>query len=187
MATTHVVTGKVRLSYTHLTKPYARNADQEPKYSCTVLVPKSDTATMAKINEAIAEAKRIGKDKKWDGIIPPIVAVPVHDGDGARPSDGMPFGDECKGHWVFTASSKNAPAIVDVNLNRILDETEIYSGIYARVAVDFFAYSNAGKKGIGCGLANVQKLADGDSLAGGTTAEQDFGTPVADTSNPFMQ
>ena len=50
---THVVTGKVRLSYEHLMKPYANTDNDpkaEPKYSVTVLLPKSDTATMQKIN-----------------------------------------------------------------------------------------------------------------------------------------
>lgn len=127
----HIVTGQVRLSYVNLLKPYAREG-QEAKYSATILVPKTDTATKARIDAAINAAKQDGP-AKWGGVIPPIVAIPVHDGDGVRPSDGMPFGEECKGHWVFTASSKIQPEIVDININPILDPTEIYSGLYARV------------------------------------------------------
>jgi hypothetical protein len=87
----------------------------------------------------------------------------------------MPFGAECKGHWVFTASSKQAPQVVDLSLNPIINPTEIYSGMFARVSVQFFPYANSGKKGIGCGLGNVQKLEDGEPLGGRTTAADDFG------------
>lgn len=171
---TRVVTDKARLSYVHLFQPYAHQPGQEPKYSCTILVPKTDTATKARIDAAIEAAKQEGASTKWGGQIPPVLPVPVYDGDGVRPSDGQPFGDECKGHWVFTASSKQAPQIVDTQINPIIDQSEIYSGIYARVSVNFFAYNN-GRNGIGCGLNNVQKLADGEVLGGRTTAAEDFG------------
>lgn len=169
-----VVTGKVRLSYTHLFQPYANRNGGEAKYSTTILVPKSDTATKQRIDAAIAAAKQAGASKCWNGDIPPIVAVPVYDGDGARPSDGMPFGDECKGHWVFTASSKQPPQVVDPQVQPIIDQSQVYSGMYGRVSVTFFPYNSNGKKGIGCGLNNVQKLKDGEPLGGRTTAADDF-------------
>lgn len=181
---THVVTGKVRLSYVHLFKPYTNQPGAEPKYSVTILLPKSDVQTKQKIDAAIEAAKQLGAANKWGGIIPPQIAICVHDGDGVRPSDGMPFGEECKGHWVFTASSKQVPQIVDVNLNPIINESEIYSGIYARVSVNFFPYNNAGKKGIGCGLGNVQKLEDGEPLGNRTTAADDFGGSYAPALAP---
>lgn len=171
---THVVTGQVRLSYVHLFQPYAYQAGQEAKYSCTILVPKSDIATKQRIDEAIEAAKQAGVNKCWNGAMPPLVATPVYDGDGVRPS-GEKFGAECANHWVFTASSKMAPGVVDASRNPILNQTEIYSGMYGRVAVDFFPYANSGKRGIGCGLANVQKLAEGESLSGRTSPDDDFG------------
>lgn len=121
---------------------------------------------MNRINAAIEAAKQRGTAEKWNGVCPPVVSTPVHDGDGVRPSDGMPFGAECKGHWVFTASAKAdyPPEVVDVNMNPIINQSEIYSGIYARVNVNFFPYSFGGKKGIGCGLGPVMKLEDGESL-----------------------
>lgn len=172
---TRVVTDKVRLSYVHLFQAYAHQQGQDPKYSCTVLVPKTDTATKARIDAAVEAAKQEGAASKWGGQIPPVVPVPVYDGDGVRPSDGQPFGDECKGHWVFTASSKQAPQVVDQAINPIIDQSEVYSGMYARVSVNFFAYNSNGRKGIGCGLNNVQKIADGEPLGGRTTAAEDFG------------
>ena len=148
---TNVTTGKVRLSYVHLFKPYAAMQGQEEKYSVTILVPKSDTDTMARINAAIEAAKQKGISEKWNGVCPPIVPTPVYDGDGVRPSDGMPFGDECKGHWVFTASAKidYPPEVVDRMGNPIINQSEVYSGMYGRVNVNFFPYAFGGKKGIG--------------------------------------
>lgn len=170
---TFVVTGRARLSYANLTRPAGREG-QEPKYSVTVLVPKTDVATMQRINAAIEAATKAG-EKLWGGR-PPRVSAPVHDGDGQRPSDGMPFGPECKGHFVFTASCKQdrKPEIVDTMKNPIIDASQIYSGMYGRVSVNFFPYYQAGKKGVGCGLNNVQKLADGEPLGSRTTAEDDF-------------
>lgn len=174
-----VVTGKVRLSYVHLFTPYAGQQGGEPKYSTTILVPKTDIATKqridAAINAAINAAIQEGVSSRWNGVRPPVIAIPVYDGDGVRPSDGMPFGEECKGHWVFTASSKQAPEIVDLSMQKILSQTEIYSGIYARVSVRFFSYASNGKKGIGCGLGPVQKLEDGEPLGGRVSAVSAFG------------
>ncbi|WP_448863758.1 DUF2815 family protein [Clostridium sp.] len=176
---TNVTTGEVRFSYTHLFKPYAAMQGQEEKFSATILVPKTDTDTMARVNAAIEAAKQRGISDKWNGVCPPIVPTPVYDGDGVRPSDGMPFGEECKGHWVFTASVKAdyPPEVVDRMGNPIINQSEVYSGMYGRVNVTFYPYMFGGKKGIGCGLGPVQKLRDGEALGGGSiSAAQAFGS-----------
>jgi hypothetical protein len=176
---TRIVTGEVRFSYVSLLKPRDNQFGGEPKYSVTILIPKSDVQTKQRIDAAIEAAKQIGKQKTWNGVIPPVVAIPVHDGDGVRPSDGMPFGDECKGHWVLTATSSvdQPPKVVDINLNPILDPTEVYSGMYGRIALNFSPYSHAGKKGIGVYIStNVQKTRDGEPLgATAPAAADDFG------------
>lgn len=180
----------MRLSYVHLFKPYAAMVGQEEKYSCTILVPKTDTTTMARINAAIEAAKQRGISEKWNGQCPPIVPTPVYDGDGVRPSDGMAFRPECKGHWVFTASAKvdYPPEIVDANGSPIINQSEVYSGMYAYVNVSFYPYAFGGKKGIGCGLGPVMKRRDGESLGGSApTAAQAFGTaaqPAYGTAQP---
>jgi len=174
-----VVTGQVRLSYVHLTSPRpARQPGEEPKYSVTLLIPKSDLATKQRIDAAIQAAIQEGVTTKWNGVRPAQPAVPIYDGDGVRPS-GEAFTEECRGHWVITASSSQRPEVVDLNLNPVVQSTEIYSGMYARVSVRFFPYFNSGKKGVGCGLGNVQKVADGEPLAGRQSAESDFGAPAA--------
>ena len=177
---TNVTTGEVRFSYVHVFKPYSAVQGQDERYSVTILVPKSDADTMARINAAIEAAKQRGIADKWGGVCPPIVPTPVYDGDGVRPSDGMPFGEECKGHWVFTAAAKvdYPPEVVDRMGNPIINQSEVYSGMYGRVNVTFYPYMFGGKKGIGCGLGPVQKLRDGEPLGGGSvTAAQAFGSP----------
>lgn len=187
---TRVVTGEVRFSFVNLLKPRAAQPGAEEKYSVVILLPKSDVATKQRIDAAIEAAKELGK-AKWNGVIPPMVAIPVHDGDGVKPSDGMPFGEECKGHWVFSASTKadQPPKIVDANMNPIMDATEVYSGMYGRIAVNFGAYTFSGKKGIGCYIStNVQKTRDGEPLgAAAPAAENDFGGGQAQPNPGYHQ
>lgn len=167
MTTTEIITGKVRLSYVHLFKPYAREQGQEEKYSCVILLPKYDVKTKEAIDAAINAAIEKGVSDCWNGQRPPRPKTPIWDGDGLR-ENGEEFGPECKGHWVFTASAKvdRAPEIVGPDLKPIIDQADIYSGVYARVWVNFYPYNYSGKKGIGCGLGPVQKLGDGDVLGG---------------------
>lgn len=170
---TKVLTGEVRLSYCNLVTPKAPQNGGKPKYSVTLLIPKTDVATIADINASIKAAYDEGVSKKWGGAHPQQKII-VHDGDGIRPS-GLPFGDECKGHWVLTASSKNKPQVVGIdNINCELSPSDIYSGMHARVTLNFFAYDTAGGKGVGCGLGNVMKTRDDEPLAGGASAASDF-------------
>lgn len=177
---TEVTTNEVRISYEHLLKPYAQDPKAEPKYSATLLIPKTDVATKQRIDAAIQAAVTEGISNKWGGVRPPQIPVPLHDGDGVRPN-GEPFGPECRGHWVMTASSKLPPEIVDASLNPVIQPTEIYSGMYARVNINFFAYFNTGKKGIGCGLGPVQKTRDGEPLGGRVSAAEAFGASAGAT------
>ncbi|MBQ3551216.1 MAG: DUF2815 family protein [Clostridia bacterium] len=170
---TKVLTGEVRLSYVNLITPRAAQQGGEPKYSVTLLIPKSDNATKMDIDNSIRAAYEEGVSKKWGGAHPQPKVI-VHDGDGLRPS-GLPFGEECKGCWVITASTKNKPQVVGIdNVNCELAPNDIYSGMYARVTLNFFAYDTAGSKGVGCGLGNVMKTRDGEPLSGGASAASDF-------------
>ena len=180
-----VLTGECRLSYCNLTTPRAAQQGGEPKYSVTLLIPKTDVATKADIDAAIQAAANEALSKVWNGARPPQLRVPIYDGDGVRPS-GVPFGDECKGHWVMTASTKNKPQVVGIdNINCELAPSDIYSGMYARVTIRFFGYSNSGNKGIGCGLGNVMKTRDGEALAGSASASVDFaGVGAAPAATP---
>lgn len=164
---TKVVTGEVRLSYAHIWEPSAIEGN-EPKYSVSVIVSKNDKETLRAIKEAVEEAKETGKGK-WNGKIPPVLKTPLRDGDVERPDD-----EAYAGCYFFNASSKNKPGIVDENVQPILDQSEVYSGCYARVSVNFYAYNANGNKGIAAGLGNIQKIKDGEPLGGATRAEDDF-------------
>lgn len=118
-----------------------------------------------------------------------MLAICVHDGDGPRPSDGEQFGAECKGMWVFTASCKpdRPPFVVDGNVQPVIQQSEIYSGVFGNVNVSFFAYNSGGKKGIGCGLNGFQKTRDGEPLGNSVSAAEAFGAtqqPVAMPATP---
>lgn len=175
----------VRFSYANLfqPKPPINNPNGEPKYGVTILVPKTNVQAKAAIDAAVQEAINAGVTAKWNGQRPPVPAICVHDGDGVRPSDGMPYGEECKGCWVFTATSKQAPFVVDAQVQPIMDPREVYSGMWGNVNVNFFAYNQAGKKGIGCGLNGVQKTRDGEPLSARVTAEEAF-QPCAPAAAP---
>lgn len=170
-----VLTGECRLSYVNLCTPRQSDNGGEPKYSVTLLIPKSDTATKADLDASIQAAAREAISKVWNGTKPPALRFPIHDGDGVRQS-GDPFGPECKGHWVLTASTKRPPQVVGIdNIRCQLAPQDIYSGMYGRVTLRFFGYSASGNRGIGCGLGNVLKTRDGEPLGGGqATAESDF-------------
>ena len=176
---TRIITGEVRLSYCRLNQPYTSNQGGEPKYSATLLIPKTDIVTKQKIDAAIEAAMLEAVTKRWGGVRPPVLPSPLRDGDGVR-QDGSPFGAECKGHWIITASAKLKPmVVVAADLNTNIPQSEIYSGMYAQVSLNFFGYAVAGKKGIGCGLNNVLKTRDGEVLGGGYTAADDFGGTAA--------
>jgi hypothetical protein len=169
-----VLTGEVRLSYANLIAPRApMNGNGDPKYSVTLLIPKTDYATKADIDATIEATAKKATQNLWGGIRPRFDSI-VWDGDGTR-KNGMPFGAECKGHWVLTASSKNKPQVVGIdNINCELSPQDIYSGMYARVTLRFYGFTNSGNRGVGCGLGNVLKTSDGEALAGGASAAVDF-------------
>ncbi|MBQ4557893.1 MAG: DUF2815 family protein [Clostridia bacterium] len=176
---TKVLTGEVRLSYVNLVAPKSIQQGSEPKYLATLLIPKSDLNTKKDIDASIKSAAEIAVLKVWNGSLPPQFRVPIYDGDGVRPNSGLPFGEECKNCWVLTASSRNKPQVVGIkNISIELPPSEIYSGMYGRVTINFFGYSNSGNRGVGCGLGNVLKTRDGDHLNGRTSAKSDFANIV---------
>lgn len=170
-----ITTGKVRASYVSIFQPKAPQGGGEAKYSVTLLIPKTDTVTINSIYAEIEKAKQEGAQKVFGGNIPPMCKIPVHDGDGVKPTSGEPFGEECRGHLVMTASAKLQPSIVGLNMENIINPADVYSGCYIRANVNFFAYSSNGNKGIGCGLNAVQKIEDGEPLTARVSAEEAFG------------
>lgn len=170
---TKVVTGKVRFCYVNVFEPTAMNEGDIPKYSICIIISKNDKATLDKINKAIVAAKEAGKAKlaNKNGQLPADAALklPLRDGDAERADD--PAFENC---YFINANSNRKPSIVDRDLNPIMEKEEFYSGCYGRASINFYAF-NVSSKGIAAGLNNLQKLEDGEMLAGGSTAEEDFG------------
>ena len=167
---TKVVTGVVRLSYANVWEPKAINEGQQPKYSVSLIIPKSDTETIAKINAAVDAAIEEGIGK-FGGKKPnkASLKLPLRDGDTEREDD-----EAYAGSYFINANSNTAPQIVDMKVQPILERGEVYSGVYARVSVNFYAFNSSGNKGIACGLGNIQKVRDGEPLGGKSKAEDDF-------------
>lgn len=185
---TKVITGKVRFSFCNIFEPKAPLNGGDPKYSVTLLIPKTDSATLGKIKEAIAEARENFCKKNGATALPPKPNHTLHDGDGQRDS-GEDYGPECKGCWVITVSSKQKPVIVDAFRNEITDPGEVYSGCYGRASINFYGYNQAGKKGVSAGLLSIQKLHDGEPF--GTVGSADdfndgYSDPDAGADDDFM-
>ena len=179
---TKVTTGKVRLSYAHLFTAHSIEGN-DPKFSVAILIPKTDKLTIQCIREATADAIKAGESKlvaKAGGKIPANLKTPLRDGDEERPDD-----EAYKGMYFLNASSKNRPGVVDANVHAIMDDTEVYSGCYGRLTINFYAFSASGNKGIAAGLGNVQKLEDGEPLGAFTRPESDFDT-VESSDNDFL-
>lgn len=170
-----VVTGVVRLSYANVWEPKSINGGAE-KYSVSLIIPKSDTKTITAINTAVDAAIEEGKGK-FGGKVPNKAALklPLRDGDIDRPDDEA-YAD-C---YFVNANSNTPPQVVNKQVEPILDRSEIYSGVYARVSINFYAFNSNGNKGIACGLGNIQKIRDGEPLGGHSNAADDFDTDVDD-------
>lgn len=172
---TKVITGvNTRWSYANVWEPKAMEGGK-PKFSVSLIIPKSDTVTVGKIKAAIDEAYRDGQSKlKGNGKSVPALSTlrtPLRDGDIDRPDDPA-----YTNAYFVNANSTSAPGIVDANRNEILDKSEVYSGCYGRASISFYAFNANGNKGIACGLNNLQKIKDGEPLGGKASAESDFAT-----------
>ena len=158
-----------RFSYLHCWEPDSVNGG-DPKYSVSAIVDKKDTKTINAIKAAIEQAKK-DSISKWGGKIPANLKLPLRDGDIDRPDD-----EAYANSYFFNANSRQAPQVVDSHVQPILDQSEVYSGCYGKISVTFYGYNSNGNRGIAAGLGNIQKLRDGESLGGRTTAAEDFET-----------
>lgn len=170
---TKIVTGKCRFSFVNVFEPREDQNGGDPKYSLTLLIPKSDTVTLGKIKAAMAEARENFCKRNGSNALPAKPNHTMHDGDGVRDS-GDPYGPECKGCYIINVSSKQKPVVVDSFRNPITDPAELFSGCYGRAAINFYGYSRNGKKGISAGLLSIQKLHDGEPLGGARGSADDF-------------
>lgn len=172
---TKVITGvNTRWSYANVWEAKSINGGT-PKFSVSLIIPKDDTATVSKIKAAIQSAYEEGQSKlKGNGKTVPtlsIIKTPLRDGDLERPDD-----EAYAGCYFINANSASAPGIVDAARQPVIDRSEVYSGVYGRASINFYAFNSNGNKGIACGLNNLQKIKDGEPLGGKSRAEDDFAT-----------
>lgn len=170
-----VITGpNTRWSFANVWEAKSINGGT-PKFSVSLIIPKSDTKTVAKIKAAIEAAYHEGESKlKGNGkSVPPLTAlkIPLRDGDAERPDD-----EAYTNAYFINANATTAPGIVDADRNPIMTRSEVYSGVYGRASISFYAFNSNGNKGIACGLNNLQKIRDGEPLGGKASAEDDFAT-----------
>lgn len=170
-----VITGPdTRWSYANVWESKSINGGT-PKYSVSLIIPKSDTRTVAKIKAAIEAAYQEGQSKlKGNGkSAPPLAAIkiPLRDGDAERPDDPA-----YAGAYFVNANSATAPGIVDADRQPVIDTSEVYSGVYGRASISFYAFNSNGNKGIACGLNHLQLIRPGEPLGGRASAESDFAT-----------
>lgn len=178
MASTKVVTGKVRFSYANIFKSRSYNGGDE-KFSVCLLINKEDKATIKKINAAVEAAIQEGISSKWNGKKPANLKLPLRDGDIDREDD-----EACAGMMFLNANSTQKPGIVDKDLVEILDPDEVYSGYYGRASISFYPFNVNGNRGVGVGLNNIQKLYEGERLGGSrASAEDDFSDDFEDEEN----
>jgi hypothetical protein len=155
-----VITGpKTRWSYANVWEAKSINGGA-PKFSVSLIVPKSDTATVAKIQAAIEAAYKGGRIQAGRTVPAlSVIKTPLRDGDIERPDDPA-----YANAYFINGNSATAPGIVDVACNPIMNRSEVYSGVYGRASICFYAFNANGNKGIACGLNNLQKISDGESL-----------------------
>ena len=178
---TKVITGvKTRWSYANVWEPKSINGGA-PKYSVSLIIPKSDVKTVTALKNAIQAAYDEGQSKLKGSSksVPALSSIknPLRDGDIERPDD-----ETYKDSYFINANSATAPGIVDAARNPIIEHSEVYSGVYGRASINFYAFNSNGNRGIACGLNNLQKISDGDPLGGKTRAEDDF----ADEDEDFL-
>ena len=142
-----VITGpNTRWSYCNVWQPKSINGGT-PKYSVSLIIPKSDTVTINKIKAAIEAAYKEGEAKlKGNGRSVPALSVlktPLRDGDAERPDD-----EAYANAYFVNANSATAPGIVDADRQPILDTSEVYSGVYGRASINFYAFNSNGNKGL---------------------------------------
>lgn len=172
----HLFVGECRSSYAHVASPIVDKVSGRKKYSVSLLIPKSNTKAVSMIEDAIKEAKILGKDTKFGGKIPPDarLKLPLRDGDDVYPEDPA-YADM----YFITANSEDAPSVLERGANGksvpMFDPNEFYSGCWCVAAVDFYAFNFEGKLGIAVALKGVTKTRDDVPLSGKTTVSaEDF-------------
>jgi len=156
-----------RLSYLNCFRPVSIN-DGPEKYSVSAIIPKNDTKTIYVIKEAIEQAKQ-EYISKWGDKIPDDFSLPLRDGDVEKGEE-----ETYKGCYYINAYSNYPPQVVNQQVEPIKNESEIFSGCYGNISVNFFPYNKNNSCGISAGLGNIQLVKLGETLGDRATAKDEF-------------
>ena len=182
---TRVTTGEVRASYFSALAPRKNELSGKDEFSTQILIPKTDTETIAALKAAAKEALVA----KFGDKIPKNVRNPLRDGDTETKQDGSPLGKEYQGCFFCNVKSTSKPGAIDSHGNDLIGADDIVSGDYIRVSLNAYAYSQAGNNGVSFGLNNILLVRKGEPLGGAKpSAAADFGivrgaAPVAATAD----
>lgn len=171
-AETTIIIGPVRTSFLHIWEAKAPKGSTKAVYSTQLVIDENDKKTLDKIEAAIEAAAEEGKNKLGNTPLKKQ-RRPLYTGVDEFPGD-----DFYKDKMYLNASNTRQPGIskkVGGKVVAIIDEDEMYSGVWVYAEINFFAYDNVGV-GIGCSLQNILKAKDGERLDGRRTAEQAFGS-----------
>lgn len=131
------------------------------KYTLRALFKKGEKLSEIKqaIKQVAEEAFRTTKG----------VALPIHDQGEKDGYDGYE-----DGALFMNLSSNMRPGLVDPAAQRIMDDEDFYPGCWAHAKIRFYSYEYQGKKGVGVGVDNIQKLRDDEAFSGREKPEDAF-------------
>lgn len=177
-----VILPEAEASYVFLTKPRKnkRNPDQEASFSVMLCFDKTDVDENGTLKELKRAILALAREKAGDNAKKLLergrIANPIRDGAEITDKDGNEVA-EFADKYVLTARRRadlGPPGLVDAQVRPITDPTEIYSGMKCICSVNPFFYEVEGKRGIGIGLNNVQKTADGERKGGKPDPKSEF-------------
>lgn len=175
----------VRFSYVRVFEPEQFNGVGDFHYSVVLLIPKTDTALVKQINEAVkAEAQAYcSADPKFKGKVPANFKSPLKDGDDPEKEGQAGF----EGMYYITAKRKaehGKPIVIDKGKRPITAKEDAYSGSWGVASLSLYGFNmSADNRGIAVGLNGIQKVTDDDRLDGGASMD-DFDN-LEDEDDPW--
>lgn len=176
----------VRFSYVRVFEAEQFNGVGESHYSVVLLIPKTDTALVKQINDAVkAEAQDyFSRDPKFKGRVPENFKSPLRDGDDPKKEGQAGF----EGMYYITAKRKEEfgqPIVLDKRKQFITVKEDMYSGSWGVAAISLYGYNmSSDNRGITAGLNGIQKVTDDDRLDGGSSVN-DFEDLDDENDDPF--
>lgn len=182
----NLVSPIARISFPTLFVPESVSDEPGAKksYAINLLIPpNADISALKKAAADCATAK--WGDKVAEMIQQKKIRVPFLKAEEKKYDGYLP------GWTLIRASSQTKPSVrdaVQVPGSLVVVQTDdpeiVYSGRWAQVTLNAFAYDKAGNKGVTFGLNNVMLLHHDESLSGRAKAEDEFVVPSGLGSAP---